>query len=129
MHGFGWLPSQDVPPSGWPAPPAPAQRCIKLLESKGIKLQAAADYQFAFNGCEALFAYETALKATGGRSDGPLVVAALEALGTSYTGVMNLDGRMSLSRTQHDAPTFARYFSFDSSCTCFVYRPATLTIR
>ena len=129
VHGFGWLPSQDVPPSLWPKQPPPAERCVKLLASKGIKLQAAADYQFAFNGCEALFAYESALKATGGRTDGPLVVAAIEALGSGYTGVMNLEGRMSFSRTQHDAPSFARYFSFDNGCTCFTYRPTTLTIR
>ena len=129
VHGFGWLPSQDVPPSLWPAQPPPAERCIALLTSKGIKLQAAADYQFAFNGCEALFAYEAALNATGGRTDGPLVVGAIEALGSTYTGVMNLEGRMTFSRTQRDAPSFARYFAFDSGCTCFTYRPTTLTIR
>jgi hypothetical protein len=129
VHGFGWLPSVDVPPSRWPGQPAPAQRCIALLKSKGIQLQAAADYQFAFNGCEALFLYETALKATGGRTDGASILGAIEALGSGYTGVMNLDGRMAFGRGRQDAPSYARSFDFDSTCSCFTYRQTSLAIQ
>lgn len=129
VHGFGWLPSQDVAPTRWPAQPPGAERCMALVKSQGVKLQAPADFAFAFNGCEGLFMYEAALKATGGRTDGPAVVAAIEALGSSYRGVMNLDGRMAFSPTLHDGPSLARYFAWDGGCRCFTYRNTTLTIQ
>jgi ABC-type branched-subunit amino acid transport system substrate-binding protein len=129
LHGYGWLPSQDVAPTRWPAQPAPAERCIALVTSKGIKLQAPADFAFAFNGCEGLFAYEAALKATGGRTDGPAVVSAIEGFGSGYTSVMNLDGRMTFGPERHDGPSLARYFAWDGGCSCFTYRPTTLAIQ
>ncbi|HZN15645.1 MAG TPA: hypothetical protein VFB78_15355, partial [Acidimicrobiales bacterium] len=123
VDGYGWLPVQDVRPQYWPGLTSTAKRCLDLLKTKSIVPSAPADYAFAFSACEALFAYETALKATRGRSDGAAIVGAIEAVGTTgYTSVMNLGGRASFSKTRHDAPGDARHFAWTPSCTCFTYR-------
>ena len=128
VHGYGWLPSQDVSPAGWPANPPAAERCLSLVKAKGVQLQAAADFAYAFNACEALFLYERALEATGNRTDGPAIAAAVQALGGDYSGVMTLEGRLAFSRTQRDGPALARYFAWDGGCSCFTYRSTTVPI-
>jgi hypothetical protein len=129
VHGYGWLPSQDVSPTRWPANPPGAERCIGLVSSKGVKLQAAADFAFAFNACEALFVYERALEATGNRTDGAAVVAAIEDLGANYSGVLTLEGRLAFAKGKRDGPSLARYFAWDGGCSCFTYRPTTIPIQ
>jgi hypothetical protein len=109
-------------------PPA-AKRCIALAAAKGVKLVAATDYAFAFNICEALFVYDAALRATGGKTDGPLVGRAIEALGSSFVGALNLDGRVTYGPGRHDAPSLARYLAWDGGCSCFTYRAQTVAIR
>jgi hypothetical protein len=128
IKGYGWMPAQDVNPPQWPGTNATQQRCINLLKSKGIVLKAATDYLYAFNLCDAFFIYDLALKASHGTTSGPGVVAAVEGLGTSYLSALNLEGRDSFSRTQHDAPSVARFFAWDTGCSCFTYRPYTFPI-
>jgi hypothetical protein len=128
IHGYGWLPVQDVNPPQWPGHTPAQTRCIALLKEKNITLQSPADFSFAFNLCEALFLYEVAVQATGGRVDGPLVGAAIEGVGAGFASAMNLDGRSTYSRSQHDAPTVARYFAWNPPCSCFTYRNTTIRI-
>jgi len=129
VHGYGWLPMQDVSPAQWPGTTATQQRCTAILKSKGINPSSATDYSYAFNVCDALFVYELALKATGGRTDGPAIGAAIEALGSSYVSAMNLAGRSTFSRAEHDAPSLARYFAWDGGCSCYTYRQTDVPIR
>lgn len=129
LHGYGWMPSQDVSPAKWPANPPGAERCTALVSSKGVKLQSATDFAYAFNACEALFVYERALKATGNRTDGPSIAAAIEGFGTNYSGVLTLEGRVAFSKTQRDGPALARYFSWDGGCSCFTYRSTNVPIQ
>lgn len=128
IKGFGWMPAQDVNPPQWPSTNATQQRCINLLKSKGITLKAATDYLYAFNLCDAFFIYDLALKSTHGNTSGPGVVAAVETLGTGYTSALNLEGKDSFSHTQHDAPSLARFFAWDTGCSCFTYRSYTFPI-
>jgi ABC-type branched-subunit amino acid transport system substrate-binding protein len=128
VHGYGWLPMQDVNPAQWPGRTAAQDRCVAMLKQKGITLQSATDFSFAFNICDSLFLYEIALKATGGRTDGQAIVGAIEALGSTYVSAMVLQGRTTFGRTRHDAPSLARYFAWDGGCSCFTYRPTTFTI-
>jgi hypothetical protein len=128
VHGYGWLPVQDVNPAQWPARTAPQDRCIALLKSKGVTLVSATDYFYAFNLCDALFVYEKALKATGGRTDGSLIAPAIEALGTSHISTLNLEGRAAFTHSKHDGPSLARYFAWDRGCSCFTYRPTNVPI-
>jgi hypothetical protein len=74
-----------------------------------------------------VFVYEAALRATGGRTDGQTVVRAVEALGSSHPGALTLDGRLTFGPTRHDAPSFARYFAWDTTCSCFTYRSYSFT--
>jgi ABC-type branched-subunit amino acid transport system substrate-binding protein len=128
IHGYGWMPAQDVNPPQWPSINATQQRCIAMLKQKGVTLKAATDYLYAFNLCDALFIYEIALKATRGRADGSAVTTSVEALGSSYVSALNLDGRDTFSHTQHDAPSVARYFAWDKGCSCFTYRSTMFPI-
>ena len=128
VHGYGWMPAQDVNPPQWPSTNATQQRCINMLKGKGIVLKAATDYLYAFNLCDAMFVYELALKATHGNTNGPAVVAAIEALGSTYSAALLLDGKATFSRTQHDAPVVARYFAWDGGCSCYTYRPTVVPI-
>ena len=41
---------------------------------------------------------------------------------------LNLDGKDTFSHTQHDAPSLARYFAWDTGCSCFTYRSTTFPI-
>ena len=128
VYGFGWLPVQDVNPAQWPSRNAAQNRCIAMVGEHGIGLKTAADYSFAFNLCEALFLYETALKTDGGRTDANAVVGAVEGTGSSFASTMNIDGHSTFSKAQHDGPSVARYFAFDGGCSCFTYRPTTVTM-
>ena len=128
IKGYGWMPAEDVNPPQWPSTNATQQRCINLLKSKGITLKAATDYLYAFNLCDSFFIYDLALKATHGNTSGPAVVAAVEALGTSYLSALNLEGKDTFSHSQHDAPSLARFFAWDTGCSCFTYRSYTFPI-
>jgi hypothetical protein len=129
VHGFGWLPPQDVNPPQWPSRTTAQDRCVAMVTSKGIKLQSAADFSFAFNLCEALFLYEKALTTTRGHTDGKLVASAIEGVGPNFISALNLDGRSMYSPSQHDAPSLARYFAWDTGCSCFTYRPTEVAIK
>lgn len=128
VHGYGWLPVQDVNPAQWPGQTAPQKRCTAMASRNGVKLQSATDYSYAFNLCDALFAYERALKATRGAAAGQGIVGAVETFGTSYVSAMTLEGRARLTPSVHDAPTLARYFAWDDGCSCYTYRSTKLAI-
>jgi len=129
IHGYGWLPMQDVNPAQWPPLSTSAKRCRTMLAKQGVNLQTATDWSLAFNICEVLFLYNYALTQTHGRAWGPAIAGAIEPLGTRFVSAMNLEGKTVFSREQHDSPTLARYFSWEHACTCFKYRSTTFPIR
>lgn len=125
MHGYGWLPVQDTPPTKWlPSVSASGKRCIEMVRKQGLSPSSAADYSFVLNVCEALLVYERALRVTNGHHDGALVKQAIEAEG-AFDSAMNLEGGSLLSGTVHDAPSRVRHFAWDGDCRCFTYRGAS----
>jgi hypothetical protein len=125
MHGYGWMPAQDVPPSKWPATSSSGKRCIEMVRKQGLSPSSATDYSFVLNTCEALFLYERALRVTNGSHDGRLVIGAIEAMGKTFVSALNLEGGSFYSRTAHDAPSRVRHFAWDGGCSCFTYRGAS----
>jgi hypothetical protein len=122
MHGYGWLPVQDTPPTKWlPTASASGKRCIDMVRKQGLSPSSAADYSFVLNVCDALFVYERALRATNGHHDGDVVVSAIEAAGR-FDSAINLEGGSLLSGGVHDAPSRVRHFAWDGNCKCFTYR-------
>jgi hypothetical protein len=123
---YGWLPSQDVSPSLY-GPPNPAQkRCYGYLKAAGIKPVSAADYSYAQSICEATFAYEAALGATGGVITGPAVIHGLDRLGTSFQSVFELNGAALFSPTRlNDVPRIYREAVWNQTCSCFTYHGPT----
>ena len=125
MHGYGWMPAQDVPPSKWPPVSSSGKRCIDMVRKQGLTPSSAVDYSFVLNTCEALFLYERALRVTNGSHDGRLVIGAIEAIGKTFTSALNLEGGSFYSETAHDAPSRVRHFAWDGDCGCFTYRGAS----
>lgn len=119
VHGYGWLPTQDARPTDYGARNGPQTRCLALLRSKAIVPASGPDYYYAYNICEAFFVYELALKAAG-TSQGPAIVSAVKALGTSFASATNAGG--SAFTTRHpDAPRSARHLVYTDSCGCYRY--------
>lgn len=128
IRAFGWLPTQDVAPQKYAPPNAAQQRCLALLKSQGITPKAAVDYAYAYNICEPLFLYEQALRRTGGAATGPPVVAAVQALGSSFQSTLNLDGKAIYGAARNDAVASARPLVYSDPCGCFVYTGAARPI-
>lgn len=122
VHGYGWLPSQDVVPDRWPPMTASSKRCVSMVKSKGVQPTTPIDYSLVFSTCEALFLYEQALRTTKGSSDLSAVVPAVESIGTGFQSTINLDGASVYGSTVRDAPTRYRYFAWDDNCSCYTYR-------
>jgi len=122
VHGFGWLPSQDVSPSQYGAPNASQAKCLSDLRSQGIVPSAAADYGYAYNVCEAVFVYQDALGTDGGSTTGTAVSAAIARLGTSFVSTTDLNGSSVFSTAkQNDAPAVYRPIDWETACSCFEY--------
>ncbi|HVV76478.1 MAG TPA: hypothetical protein VHC43_10620 [Mycobacteriales bacterium] len=121
-HGYGWMPSQDVPPQYNPKANASQRRCYALLRSQGVKPRSAADFGYAYNACEAVFLYERALKLDGGSSNGVAVSAAIASLGHSFESTLNLYGRTTFSNAaRNNAPAVYKPINWDGNCHCFRY--------
>ncbi|HVX69761.1 MAG TPA: hypothetical protein VHA79_08740 [Mycobacteriales bacterium] len=121
-HGYGWLPSQDVPPTYNPKPNASQRRCVSLLRSQGVKPRSAADFGYAYNACEAVFLYEKALELTGADPDGAAVSSAIASIGGGFESMLNLNGRSTFSNARrNNAPAFYKPINWDGNCSCFRY--------
>jgi hypothetical protein len=120
VDAYGWMPTQDIPPTTYPKANSTQRRCLSLLRSRNVAPTAGADYYYGYNICEAFFVYELALAQTGGNSAGTAVVAAIKGIGTSFGSATNLGGS-AFSPSLPDAPRSARHAVYVPSCTCFGY--------
>lgn len=127
VNAYGWLPTQDVPPSRYGPRNASQKRCLALLKTGGVAPTAGQDYYYAYNVCEAFFLYERALAGTGGSTSGRAVVDAVSSLGTGFESLTN-DGGSLFSRDRPDAPRAARRATFSTDCRCFSYSGAARPI-
>ena len=121
IHGFGWLPMEDVPVADYGPLNANQKRCLSLLKSQGIKPAATADYVYAWQICEPFFLYEASLKATGGRTDLESVVAGIRGLGSSFESITNLGGQALHGPGRSDAIAAARPLVYAEACGCWKY--------
>ncbi len=127
VHGYGWMPTQDVPPRFYPAQNALQKRCLALLRSRQIKPASGPDYYYAYNFCEAVFVYEKALLGNGANADGAAVNAAVKGLGTSFASLTNEGGSL-FAPGQYDAPRSMRHLVYTDGCSCFAYTGPTRSI-
>jgi hypothetical protein len=126
-RGYGWMPSQDVPPALAPPKNAAQKRCLGLLGSQGVHPQTAADFGYAYNVCEPIFLYIDALKADGGNPSGAAVSTAIAGIGTHFQSLINLDGKSEFSSARrNDAPGVYREVAWSGGCHCFRYQGPTL---
>lgn len=126
VHGYGWMPSQDVMPAKWPPMTASAKRCLSMVRGQGVEPTTAIDYALVFSTCEALFVYERALKATAGREGLSAVVPKIESIGTTFQSTINLEGRSVITHAVRDAPARYRYFAWNDDCDCYTYRGSSV---
>lgn len=114
VRGYGWLPSQDVGAGRQPARDAVQQRCLSLLKTQGAIPQEFGDFANAYRICEAVFAYEAAVKATNGNTTGANVVAALDGLGNRAPSPYVLNGATVFGPgRENSAPSQARALTFN----------------
>jgi ABC-type branched-subunit amino acid transport system substrate-binding protein len=127
IHGYGWLPTQDVPPRFYPATNTLQKRCLSLLKSQSIVPASGPDFYYAYNVCEAVFVYEQALLRNGASTDGAAVSSAVRGLGTSFDSLTNQGGSL-FGTDQPDAPRSMRHLVYTASCSCFAYTGPTRSI-
>jgi len=120
IHGFGWMASQDVPPTAYPEPNAVQQRCLGYLKAKDIVPSSGVDFAYAYNFCDAVFTYEKALVARAGSSAGPGVIAAIRALGPNTQSAINNDGS-AFGPQLLDAVRASRHVVYVPSRSAFAY--------
>jgi hypothetical protein len=127
-RGFGWLPSQDIPPQYTPKQNASQRRCLSLLHSQKVRPRAAADFGYAYSACEAVFVYEAALRADGGNTDGTAISNAIAHLG-NFQSTLNLAGKSVFSDARrNNAPMVYKPINWDGGCHCFRYGHQTFTM-
>ena len=127
IHGFGWLPMEDIAVATYPKRNANQARCLALLKSQGITPSATADYVFAYQICEPFFLYEAALRRIGGTSAAD-VVRGVHSLGSSYQSITNLDGQSLFTAGRSDAILKARPLIYGDACNCWSYQGAARQI-
>lgn len=128
IHGFGWLPMEDVAVADYGPLNSAQARCVKMLKSQDITLSATADYVFAFQICEPMFVYEAALLLNGNHADAASVTTAIRQLGTSVTSVTNLGGLTLYQPGRLDAIVKARPLNYQDACDCWRYEGAAREI-
>ena len=117
VYGFGWLPEQDLTQALQPPPNAAQTQCTSMIASQGVHPQSATDYQYAYYICDAVFLYEDALKATGGVTTGSQVIAAIDALGTSFQSTFALGGATTFgSGHVNNPPASYRAITYGAGC-------------
>jgi ABC-type branched-subunit amino acid transport system substrate-binding protein len=128
VHGWGWMPLNDLKRPQWPALPPAASRCLTMLKKGGIVPNTSVDYASALFTCDSVFLFEEAIAITGGRTDGPSIAAAIESMGTKHQSALSFDGGSSFGPGRHDGPTTVRPFFYDGGCSCFRYKATTRPI-
>jgi ABC-type branched-subunit amino acid transport system substrate-binding protein len=129
VHGFGWIPANDVPRSSFPPFPPAASRCLSVLKAGGVSPSTSIDFSKSFYFCDALFLFAEAVDATGGRTDGPSVAAAIEAMGDRHASAVSLDGTSRFGKGRHEGIVSARRIDYRTDCQCFAYGTQTVAVR
>jgi hypothetical protein len=129
VHGFGWIPANDVPRASFPPFLPAAARCLATLKAGGVAPSTSIDFSKAFYFCDALLLFSEALDASGGRTDGPSVAAAIEGMGSHHASAITYDGSSSFGRGRHEGVVTARRIDYHTDCQCFAYGTQTVTVR
>jgi hypothetical protein len=116
--GLGWEPDLDVDAAHDPGGNPSAKKCEAIL---GSTARVRSQREQGGTYCDYLLMLYTA--ASHLPKDQPLtgdvLLAAVNALGSSYQSAMNLG--TTLTQARHDAVSTARPFKYDQSCSCFTY--------
>lgn len=121
IKGHGWFPASDVNRANQPALSSQQKLCLTMLKEGGITPTQYNDFLEAYTTCDALFLYDKVLRATGGQTALSLEKAAMEGLGSSFSGSSTLSGRTTFSATRHNAPAMWRAWNYQTACSCFRY--------
>jgi ABC-type branched-subunit amino acid transport system substrate-binding protein len=120
LHGVGNFPTTDVADTG-AAPSAVDGRCLQVAKGGGLAIGDALDKAIVYLACGPLFLLEAGLERTNGNSAPSALVAAINALGSSFAGPGLVSNRTRFSGTQHDAPNAVQVFAYAASCNCMRY--------
>lgn len=118
MAGVGWLPVVDT--TGVTRTAA-TSRCDAIAREEGITPATQADEAFIYQICDLFAVLNASLVAAGGHEEASVFPAGVATAMRSFESAYVLDGKLALSRDQHDAPPVFSVFAYQQQCACFRY--------
>ncbi|MDT7547963.1 MAG: hypothetical protein QOE84_357, partial [Actinomycetota bacterium] len=118
MTGVGWIPVVDT--TGVPQTAA-TKRCDAIAREEGLTVASQADHAFLYQICDLFAVLNAGLVAARGHEEPSLLPAGVASAMRSFDSAYILNGRLAISRDQHDAPPVFSVFAYQQQCTCFRY--------
>jgi hypothetical protein len=119
--GVGWEPAGEQTSTDfatWATSPAD-KLCQKIMDNAGQHQSGANAIAVQFAICDHYFFLKRILDSMSGPITQATVVAAIDAVGTSYQPMLNFGGDAVAGH--HDLPDLVRNMVFESGCTCYRY--------
>lgn len=120
LHGIGWSPGLDIDTPHQALPPA-SQRCLDLIKKGGATVSGWQNIYVATTECSVVFFLQAALQGSGGNVHGSALIAAVEALGTSYVSPGIVEGSTFFGSSRRDGPAAVAPFAYLAACRCLSY--------
>lgn len=121
--GVGWWPWQDVSPSAWPPPDAPATQCLAVYHAAGLPVDDGGGRSVSMWDCGMVQFFRTLVGVAPNLGLGG-IETAVNSLGSSWVSPTAF--RVVLNPSRHDGGAAYRDFAYNDGCTCFEYSSATL---
>lgn len=120
LHGIGWSPGLDIDTPRQALPPA-SQHCLDLIKRGGVTVSGWQNTYVATTECSVVFFLQAALQGSGGNANGSALIAAVEALGTSYVSPGIVEGSTFFGSSRRDGPAAVAPFAYLAACRCLTY--------
>ncbi len=119
--GLGWAPLQDMGADQDPDETsfAPRQACLRLMEAEGEKFADRNAEQVAMTFCDEVAFMKSAVLGVDGAINQSSLIAAAEALGTSFDSALTFQSEYGPDK--HYGVAAFRTLGWDEGCDCFVY--------
>lgn len=126
VHGFGWMPAEDVAPNHQPYGRTAAQTaCLKMLNAAGLKPQKFNDFMIAYTTCDAVSMYARALDIAKGDIRQTAILPALTEAMVGFKGAVTYGGGLINVPKQRGGAALYRHYRYTSGCSCYTYTGPT----
>jgi hypothetical protein len=126
LHGIGWSPGLDIDDPHQPLPPAD-QRCIDLIKNGGVTVSGWQNIYVATTECSDILFLGASLQGSAGNAHGSALMAAVDALGSSFVAPGIVEGRTFFGPSRRDGPAAVAPFAYVAACNCMNYTGGAFT--